>query len=281
MIKCALVTGTSTGIGLETAVALANAGFSVVATMRDLSRRGRLDARASEQGVTVDVRELDVQDEASVNACVRGVLAQYTRVDLLVNNAGAGYLGALEQTSDETMRRMMDVNFFGVWRVTRALLPSMRRAGYGHIITVTSIGGVLGQPFNDAYCASKFAVEGFMESLAPVAERIGIHISLIEPGAVHSEFVASVMDTREYLTPELHGAYGGMLNAYTKAAEETYVVSGQTSANVAACIVDVAMTASPHFRYQTSEMIRGLVARKFVDPTGDSVVKLSGARLSS
>ena len=118
-----------------------------------------------------------------------------------------------------------------------------------------------------------------MESLAPVAERIGIRVSLIEPGAVHSEFVASVMDTREHLTPELHGAYGDMLNAYTKAAEEAYAAAGQTSADVAACIADVAMTDAPHFRYQTSEMIRGLVARKYVDPTGDSVVKLSGARL--
>ena len=279
MIKCALVTGTSTGIGLETAVALAKTGFRVVATMRDLSRRGRLDSRASEEAVLVDVRKLDVQSDASVRQCVRDVLAQYGQVDLLVNNAGAGYLGALEQTSDETIQRMMDVNFFGVWRVTRALLPSMRRGGHGHIITVTSIGGLLGQPFNDAYCASKFAVEGFMESLAPVAKRIGVHVSLVEPGAVHSEFVASVMDTREHLTPELHAAYGDMLNAYTRAAEEAYELAGQTSADVAACIADVAMTDTPHFRYQTSELIRGLVARKYVDPTGDSVVQLSGSRL--
>ena len=234
MTQCALVTGTSTGIGMETAVSLARAGFHVVATMRDLTRRDRLDARALEEGVVLDVRELDVQGDASVCQCVREVLAQYGQVDLLVNNAGAGYLGALEQTSDDTIRRMMDVNFFGVWRVTRALLPAMRRAGHGHIITVTSIGGLVGQPFNDAYCASKFAVEGFMESLAPVAQRIGIHVSLIEPGAVHSEFVASVMDTREHLTPELHGAYGDMLNAYTRAAEEAYQVGGQTSAEVAA-----------------------------------------------
>lgn len=279
MIRCALVTGTSTGIGMETAVALARAGFGVVATMRDLTRRARLDSRAADERVILDVRQLDVQSDASVSQCVHDVVAQYGQVDLLVNNAGAGYLGALEQTSDDTMRRIMDVNFFGVWRVTRALLPSMRRAGRGHIITVTSIGGLLGQPFNDAYCASKFAVEGFMESLAPVAQRIGVRISLIEPGAVHSEFVASVMDTREHLTPELHGAYGDMLNAYTRSAEEAYEVAGQTSADVAACIADVAMTDAPHFRYQTSEMIRGLVARKYVDPSGDSVVQLSGSRL--
>ena len=174
---------------------------------------------------------------------------------------------------------MMDVNFFGVWRLTQAVLPSMRRAGSGRIITVTSIGGLVGQPFNDAYCAAKFAVEGFMESLAPVAKRLGIHISLIEPGAVHSEFVASVMDTSEHLTPELRDVYGAMLNAYTAAASQAYEMAGQASADVAAGIAEVATADAPHFRYQTSALIRGIVARKYVDPSGDSVVAMVGARL--
>ena len=279
MSRSALITGTSSGIGLETAVALATAGFHVVATMRDTARRSRLDARAAEAGVTLDVRELDVENDASIRHCVADVIDRYGRIDLLVNNAGAGYLGAMEQTPDAALQRMMDVNFFGVWRLTQAVLPSMRRAGTGRIISVTSIGGLLGQPFNDAYCASKFAVEGFMESLAPVARRLGIHVSLIEPGAVHSEFVASVMHTSEHLTPELQAAYGEMLNAYTTAASQTYEVAGQTSADVAACIAEVAEVDTPHFRYQTSELIRDMVGRKYIDPTGDSVVALSGARL--
>ena len=279
MSRTALVTGTSSGIGLETAVALAQAGFTVVATMRDLARSERLRARATEAGVTLDLRELDVQSESSITRCVGEVLERYGRIDLLVNNAGAGYLGAMEQTSDAALHRMMDVNFFGVWRLTQAVFPSMRRAGAGHIISVSSIGGVLGQPFNDAYCASKFAVEGFMESLAPVARRLGVHVSLIEPGAVHSEFVASVVHTSEHLTPELQGAYNDMLNAYTTAASHTYTTAGQTTTDVAACIVGVATAEAPHFRYQTSELIRGIVARKYVDPSGDSVVTMSGARL--
>ena len=279
MTRTALVTGTSSGIGLETAVALSLAGFEVVATMRNLARREHLDARAAATGAVLDVRELDVESQPSVLACINTVLERYGQIDLLVNNAGSGYLGAMEQTSDATLQRVMDVNFFGVWRLTQAVLPSMRRAGSGHIISVTSIGGLLGQPFNDAYCASKFAVEGFMESLAPVAKRLGISISLIEPGAVHSEFVASVMDTSEHLTPELQDAYGDMLNAYTTAASQTYEMVGQTSADVAGCIARVATTATPHFRYQTSELIRGIVARKYVDPTGESVVALVGARL--
>ena len=279
MSNTAIVTGTSSGIGLETAVALAKAGFDVVATMRDLTRSERLRARADEAGVALEVRELDVQSASSITRCVAEVMERSGRIALLVNNAGAGYLGAMEQTSDATVQRMMDVNFFGVWRLTQAVFPSMRRAGAGHIISVTSIGGLLGQPFNDAYCASKFAVEGFMESLAPVARRLGIHISLIEPGAVHSEFVASVMHTSEHLTPELQGAYNDMLNAYTTAASQTYATAGQTSADVAACIVGVATSETPHFRYQTSEVIRGIVARKHVDPSGDSAVAMSGAPL--
>ena len=166
MTRTALVTGASSGIGLETAVALSLAGFEVVATMRNLARREHLDARADGAGVTLDIRELDVQSQPSVLACIKAVLERYGQIDLLVNNAGSGYLGAMEQTSDATLQRVMDVNFFGVWRLTQAVLPSMRRAGSGHIISVTSIGGLLGQPFNDAYCALKFAVEGFMESLA-------------------------------------------------------------------------------------------------------------------
>src|SRR5213080_757154 len=154
MARIALVTGTSSGIGLSTAVALARKDFTVVATMRNLGKAAALQARAKADGVALDVRQLDVQDEHSVDACVRDVLRDHGRIDVLVNNAGAGFLGTLEQTSFEDLRRTMDINFFGVWRVTRAVLPAMRTARSGRIISVTSIGGLIGQPFNDAYCAA-------------------------------------------------------------------------------------------------------------------------------
>jgi NAD(P)-dependent dehydrogenase (short-subunit alcohol dehydrogenase family) len=180
--KIALVTGTSSGIGLSTAVQLAQHGFTVIATMRDIEKAGPLQARAQEVGVEIDLQRLEVQDNASVANCVQYVLQKYGHIDLLVNNAGAGFRGTMEQTSLPELRRTMEVNFFGVWRLTQAVFPTMRDAHAGRIITVTSIGGIIGQPFNDAYCAAKFAVEGFMESLAPVARRLGIAISLIEPG---------------------------------------------------------------------------------------------------
>jgi len=132
--------------------------------MRDTAKAGALRAAATAAGVSVDVRALDVTDRAPVAACLAGL----DRLDALVNNAGAGHLGTLEQESVEDVRAVMEVNFFGVLNVTKAALPLLRQSR-GRVLTVTSVGGVVGQPFNEAYCAAKFAVEGFMESLAAVA----------------------------------------------------------------------------------------------------------------
>ncbi len=277
--KIALITGTSSGIGLQTAVQLAQAGFTVIATMRDPGKAGPLQEVAQQAGVTVDVRPLDVEDDASVAAAVADIQARYGRIDLLVNNAGAGYLGSLEQTPPAVLRRTMEVNFFGVWRVVQAVFPLMRAAGSGRILTVTSVGGLIGQPFNDAYCAAKFAVEGWMESLAPVAQRLGIAVILLEPGAVNSGFVAAVQATRADEAPDLRAAYGSMRDSYMAATEQTYTAVGQTPTEIGQVIVEAATTATPHLRYQTSDLIRAVVARKYVDPTGDSVVALTGARL--
>lgn len=277
--KIALVTGTSSGIGLSTAVLLAQSGFTVIATMRDTTKAGPLQAQAREAGVNIDVRTLDVQDNASISACVQDVLQVYGHIDLLVNNAGAGYLGTLEQTSEQDLRRTMEVNFFGVWNVVQAVFPFMRTARSGRVITVTSIGGLIGQPFNDAYCAAKFAVEGFMESLAPVAKRLGIDVSLIEPGPVNTNFVASVVATVPESTPELQETYGPMLQAYMGGSQQAFATLGQTPEQVGQVIVEAATAEKPHFRYPTSDMVQGLVSRKYVDPSGDSLVALFGARL--
>lgn len=278
--KIALVTGTSSGVGLSTAIQLAQSGFTVIATMRDTSKAGALQARAQEAGVHIEVRQLDVQQDASVTNCVQEVSKIHGRIDVLVNNAGAGYLGSLEQTSAEDLRRTMETNFFGVWRVTQAIFPLMRAARSGRILTVTSIGGLIGQPFNDAYCAAKFAVEGFMESLAPVAKRLGVQLSIIEPGAINTSFVDSVQALRSESTQELPEKYGQMVESYLAMTQQVFASSGQTPDEVARVIIEAATTDAPHFRYTTSEMIHGLISRKYVDPTGDSIIALTGSRLS-
>ncbi len=279
MPSTALVTGTSSGIGLSTAVLLAEAGFTVVATMRNLEKATPLRERAAAAGVALDVRTLDVQDDASIRACVDGVRDTHGGIGLLVNNAGAGLLGTLEQTSETDVRRVMDVNFFGVWRVTQAVLPTMREAGEGRLISVSSIGGLIGQPFNDAYCAAKFAVEGLMESLAPVVKLLGIHVSVVEPGPVNTEFVASVRKLAEHAPGLQLEAYAPMLKSYLSGTQETFANAGQTGDDIGRVIVEAATADAPHFRYVTSELVQGLASRKYVDTTGDTVIALTGARL--
>ncbi len=278
--KVALVTGTSSGVGLSTAILLAQSGFTVIATMRNTAKASRLQARAQEEGVTIQIRQLDVQQDASVANCVQGVFKDYGRIDVLVNNAGIGYLGSLEQTSVESLRQTMETNFFGVWRVTQAVFPLMRAARSGRILTVSSIGGLIGQPFNDAYCAAKFAIEGFMESLAPVAKRLGVDLSIIEPGAINTEFVSSVQELMAQSTHELQEGYGPMLESYRTMTLQVFSSTAQTPDEVGRVIVEAATTDTPHFRYTTSELSRSLISRKYVDPTGDSIIALTGARLS-
>lgn len=277
--QVALVTGTSSGIGLSSAILLAQSGFTVVATMRNLAKSSALEERAKAASLSLDVRAMDVQDDASVRTCIAEVLQTYGRLDVLVNNAGAGLLGTLEQTSFADMQQTMDTNFYGVWRTTQAVLPTMRAARAGRIITVTSIGGLIGQPFNDAYCAAKFAVEGCMESLAPVAKRLGIHVSLIEPGPVNTEFVASVLKGMKPNEPDIAAVYNPMIESYFGATQQAYSANGQTGDDIGAVIVEAATANAPHFRYPTSTAIGSLVALKYVDPTGDAIIAMTGARL--
>ncbi|MEO9238312.1 MAG: SDR family NAD(P)-dependent oxidoreductase, partial [Jatrophihabitantaceae bacterium] len=208
MADIAVVTGASSGMGLHAAVELARGGLTVVATMRDPARAGALLAEAAQAGVELDVRALDVTDEVGALRCLDGVIADHGGIQLLVNNAGQGSLGTAEQLSMDQIRDQLAVNYLGPVLLTKAVLPGMRQAGRGRILTVTSVGGVVGQPFADAYCGAKFAVEGFMQSLAVVAERFGVWVSVIEPGAVASAFVANVSRTSE------SGPYAELLSAY-------------------------------------------------------------------
>ena len=278
----ALVTGTSTGIGLESAVALAHAGMRVVATLRDLEKSDALTARAAESGATLDVRALDVTDDAAARACVGDVLDDYGAIDVLVNNAGAGFLGTLEQFSLDELDEVMATNFFSVARMCQLVLPSQRAKGAGRILTVTSVGGVVGQPFNDAYCAAKFAVEGLLESLAPVAATFGIAVSIIEPGPVATAFVDTV--TKGYFgrlgepvgdTP-VEDPFAEALGAYVGRVSQTFSTA-QSAEEVAAVIAAVATDPAPRLRYQTSEGARQFVAPKLADLDGSAVLSITSA----
>jgi NAD(P)-dependent dehydrogenase (short-subunit alcohol dehydrogenase family) len=264
----AIVTGASSGIGLRTVAALAADGWHVVATARDPAGSPELGAVAADHE-RVETAVLDVTDEASVDGAVARVLGNHGRVDLLVNNAGVGHRGTIEQLSVEEFAATMDVNFYGVVRSTKAVLPAMRAAGSGRIITVTSMNGVIGMPFSDAYNASKFAVEGLMEGLSPVASAFGIHVSVLEPGPVRTPFFTSMRGHTEAGATD--DPYAPLLDTYN-AGMRGMAQDGEDPADVAAVIAAIARDERPHLRYQSSTRASDLSGLKLVDTTGDSIV---------
>ncbi|MFD4143894.1 SDR family oxidoreductase [Streptomyces sp. NPDC058572] len=275
--KVVLITGTSSGIGLAAAVAAAQAGWRTVATLRDTGRADALRKAAAEAGVELDIRQLDVTDEASVTAAIDGVIADHGRLDAVVNNAGAGHLGTLENESVDDVRQVMEVNFFGVLHVSKAALPHLRAAG-GRLITVTSVGGIIGQPFNEAYCAAKFAVEGYMESLAPVAAKLGVSVSVVEPGAVATEFVNNLgLDLESEIAAA--GPYTEALRAYVDRTVSQFLSGAQTPEEAAASVLETLTAERPAFRVQTSEWARGFTGTKLADLDGSAVLRLTGGWL--
>lgn len=270
-----LITGTSSGIGLAAAVGAARAGLRTVATLRNPDRADALRKAAEAAGVELDIRRLDVTDEASIAAAVDGVMADYGRLDAVVNNAGAGHLGTLENESVADVRQVMEVNFFGVLNVSKAAMPHLRASG-GRLVTVTSVGGVVGQPFNEAYCAAKFAVEGYMESLAPVAAMVGVHVSVVEPGGVASEFVNNVgLDIEAQIAAA--GPYAGALHNYLNRALARLHDTIQTSDEAAEAVLEALTAQQPAFRIQTSEWARGFTGTKLADLDGSAVLGLMDA----
>lgn len=266
----ALVTGTSSGMGLWTAVGLAQQGLHVVATMRDVSRAERLRSAAGEAGVQVDVRALDVTDRASLATCLDGVRRDLGEVEVLVNNAGRGSVGTLEQVDDATLQEQLDVNYLGVAALTRAVLPGMRGMGRGRIVTVTSVGGAVGQPFADAYCGAKFAVEGLMQSLAPVVARFGIGVSIVEPAAVASDFVTNA--GVQGRTAAESDPYAELRAAYLKRSEGAFA-NAQYAREAAATIIEAATAGEWRFRWQTSPGAAAFVGLSLADLDGARVIE--------
>ena len=193
-LPVALITGTNSGVGLALSVQMAST-HRVFAGMRGVSgeKRKALDEAASGAGVdsNITVIEIDVCSDSSVETAVKDMLAQTGRCDVLVNNAGYSVFGSVEMVSMETVIAQYQTNVFGVIRMQQAVLPTMREQRSGKIINVSSVGGVWGQPFNDVYCGSKFALEGMSEAQAAVFRTFGVHITCVQPGAIKTAFVSN------------------------------------------------------------------------------------------
>jgi NAD(P)-dependent dehydrogenase (short-subunit alcohol dehydrogenase family) len=185
--QIAVITGTSSGIGLLSSIELAKRGFRVVASMRDLGRRDRLEQAAKTAGVALDVRRLDVSDFASIPSFVESVVRDHGSIDVLINNAGFAMAGFAEDMKLDEIRRQFETNFFGNVAMTQAVLPTMRQQHSGHILMISSITGLHGSLGISTYSASKFALEGWTESLRMEVNSLGIKVVLVEPGSYETD----------------------------------------------------------------------------------------------
>jgi NAD(P)-dependent dehydrogenase (short-subunit alcohol dehydrogenase family) len=180
----ALITGTSSGIGLATAVSLARRGHKVIATMRNLEGAAELQKIISTEQLPITVVDLDVNDDASVERSIGRALAENGRIDVLVNNAGLGLGGSVEELPLDVFREVMETNYFGALRCIKAVLPSMRERRHGCIVNVTSIAGRIALPPQAAYAASKWAFEALSECLAQEMRAFNVRVAIVEPGVI-------------------------------------------------------------------------------------------------
>ena len=245
--KIAVITGTSSGFGLLTAVELARHGFQVVATMRDLGRRAALDKAGVDAGVSsnTDVRRLDVTDFAAMPGFVEGVLRDYGRIDALINNAGFAVAGFIEDLKLEEIRLQFETNFFGAVALTKAVLPAMRAQRSGHIIMVSSISGRHGSPVISSYSASKHAMEGWSESLRLEVASLGIKVVLVEPGSYQTD----IWTRGSYMGEKATDPGSPNIARSLQMREAVRKIKKRDPAEVARLIVRVAEDPNPRLRY--------------------------------
>jgi NAD(P)-dependent dehydrogenase (short-subunit alcohol dehydrogenase family) len=245
-MRTVLITGTSSGFGLLATVELARRGWRVFATMRDLARKGALEAALKSAGVreNVEILPLDVTEPVSVHDAVATVLlSSGGRLDAVVQNAGVAAGGAFEDLSDADVRRVMETNFFGVLNLTRALLPTFRAQRAGRILIVSSDAAFLGQPANSMYCASKWAVEGWAESMAHELALFGIEIVLMEPGP----YITEIWQHSPRISPE-GSAYRQWVQYAFRAGDAHLQARGGDAQDVARAIAQILEARRPKFR---------------------------------
>jgi NAD(P)-dependent dehydrogenase (short-subunit alcohol dehydrogenase family) len=244
--KVVLVTGASAGIGKCCAEHLATRGYRVFGT----SRRP-----ASPPPAGLEMITMDVDDDRSVADGVRTVVQKAGRIDAVINNAGWGLMGAVEDTGLDEARSQMETNFFGALRVCHEVLPIMRGQGGGHIINISSLGAVVGLPFSGLYSASKFALEGLSESLRWETRRLGIRVVLIEPGDFHTNFTAMRRMTRACSGPT---AYSEAVKK-ALATQEKEELGGPTPEPIARLVERVLRSNNPRLRYSVGMMRQRIV----------------------
>lgn len=279
MNKTALITGASSGFGLLTSVTLAKRGWRVLATMRDLNRREKLENAARDAGVLdrIEFHALDITNADQIAKIANLVAGRGEPLHALVNNAGFAVPGFADDVTDAELREQFDTNFFGTVAITRALLPQMRRQGFGHVLMVTSISGRMGYPGVSSYAASKFALEGWTETLRFEMLPLGIHVVLVEPGSFETDiWTRNARQTAGLKDPDSANA-GRVAQWRARLAEsEKNRADPQVVADTIAGILE---NPKPKLRYVVGNDARMTLMMRCLLPAGlfeRLVVKMSG-----
>jgi len=257
--KVAVVTGSSSGIGYETSLALAREGFLTYATMRNLEKGGSIKSDSDKENLPLKIMQLDVTDDASVGKAVQSIISDSGRIDILVNNAGYGLTGAFEDLSLDEIKQQYETNFFGVVRVTQAVLPIMRKQKSGKIINISSGAGRFGYPGGSAYVSTKFAMEGLSESLSYELDPFGIKVILVEPGVIRTNFGNGMVVAKKSQDPA---------SAYLSMTRKMNDVLGQLMQNgsppslVANLVLQAAKSDNPNLRYLAGKDVKQWVDQK-------------------
>ena len=257
--KVSIVTGSSSGIGLETALILARNGYFTYATMRTPEKDASIKTAVEKENLPIKVIQLDVTDDESLKNAINHVTSEAGRIDVLVNNAGYGLVGALEDLSMEEIKTQFETNLFGLVRVIQAVLPTMRRQRSGRILNLSSGAGLFGYPGGSAYVSTKFAVEGLSESIAYELEPFGIKVILIEPGFIQTNFANSMVIAKKAQDPT--SPYSQMMQRIV-ASSNKLAKNGSSADLVANVILDAATNPSPRLRYLVGKDVEAWAASK-------------------
>ena len=273
--KTALVTGASSGIGEATALQLAELGYTVYAGARRIDRMSDLADRG------IRTKSVDVTDDGSMVALVEMIIADTGRIDALINNAGYGMYGALEDVPIEEARRQFEVNVFGLARLTQLVLPHMRAQRDGYIVNVSSMGGKIWEPLGSWYHASKFAVEGLSDSLRVEVAEFGIKVVIIEPGTIRSEWGGIAADQLEATSAKTpYARQAKLVGAGLRAAERMFIAAGPEV--VAEVIGKAVQDPKPRTRYTAGGGARAFLLAEWILPDRgfDRLIQL-GYRLAA
>lgn len=271
-IKNVLITGGTRGLGLETAKVFAEKGYSVWAVGRSVN-----DVMRAEYP-SIHFMYMDVTDSESMDEVLHEIYRQEGHLDVLINNAGYGLLGAVEAVSMEQAKRQFEVNFFGALELTKKVLPSMRKEGKGHIINISSTSGIRALPGLGLYAASKFALEAISEAMAVSLSPFNIKVSVIEPGTVANGWAGSCE-----IAENEHGVdfYNQLAERFLAKLQDLSSTCGQDQREIALLTYSVASCSDPHLRYQTSKAVEKTVSHKLKDLTGDDLVNMQKQFISS